>query len=143
MLYHTERWVSLTSDFVNLLRQATSDVIETLEPASGISRSNKQDEKAMEKMVYLILDHVDLIREWDKGSMVLQFLFNLYSVLKMPQFGIILISGLPPNVALLAHCFREQYHCFSFGTLLYTKLFDSLTLTILVKSCYSNGGVFS
>ncbi|CAH8384151.1 unnamed protein product [Eruca vesicaria subsp. sativa] len=74
------------SDFVNLLRQALSDVMETL------------GRKSMGKMLYLIVDHVDLIKDWDKGAMILQFLFSLYSVLKMPQLGIILISGLPPDV---------------------------------------------
>ena len=54
--------------------------------------------KPLRKMVYLIVDHVDLIKEWDKGAMILQFLFSLSSVLKMPQLGIILISGLPPDV---------------------------------------------
>ncbi|CAG7865795.1 unnamed protein product [Brassica rapa] len=41
-------------------------------------------------MVYLIVDHLDLIKEWDKGAMILQFLFSLYSVLKLPQLGLIL-----------------------------------------------------
>ena len=40
--------------------------------------------------MYLIVDHLDLIKEWDKGAMILQFLFSLYSVLKMPQLGLIL-----------------------------------------------------
>ncbi|ESQ51166.1 hypothetical protein EUTSA_v10022936mg [Eutrema salsugineum] len=39
----------------------------------------------MVKMVYLLLDHVDLIRERDEGSMVLQFLFTQYTV---RSFGI-------------------------------------------------------
>lgn len=96
--YSSAKRCDKPSDFVNLLREALSNVIETLESASGISRSNKPDGKPMGKMVYLILDNVDLIRDWDKGSMILQFLFSLYTVLKMPQLGIILISGLPPDV---------------------------------------------
>ena len=52
----------------------------------------------MGKTVYMIVDHLDLIKEWDKGAMILQFLFSLYSVLKLPQLGVILISGLPPDV---------------------------------------------
>ncbi|KAG2252155.1 hypothetical protein Bca4012_099709 [Brassica carinata] len=79
------------SDFVNLLKEALSSVVETL-------NSTKLERKLMGKMVYLIVDHVDLIKEWDKGEMILQFLFSLSSVLKMPQLGIILISGLPPDV---------------------------------------------
>ncbi|CAN8230005.1 unnamed protein product [Cochlearia groenlandica] len=74
------------SDFVNLLREALSHVIESLEDSdSG-------------KMVYLVIDNVDLIRDWDKGSMILQFLFSLCSVLKMPSFGVIFVSGLSPDV---------------------------------------------
>lgn len=72
--YSSAKRCDKPSDFVNLLRQSLSNV--------------------MGKMVYLILDNVDLIRDWDKGSMILQLLFNL----KMPQLGILLISGLPPNV---------------------------------------------
>ncbi|EOA34208.1 hypothetical protein CARUB_v10021717mg [Capsella rubella] len=72
--YSSAKRCDKPSDFVNLLRDALSN------------------------MVYLILDNVDLIRDWDKGSMILQFLFSLYTVLKMPQLSIILISGLPPDV---------------------------------------------
>ncbi|KAJ4885114.1 Origin of replication complex subunit 5 [Raphanus sativus] len=80
------------SDFVNLLREALSNVVETL-------KSTKLERKSsMGKMVYLVVDHVDLIKDWDKGAMILQFLFGLYSVLKMPQLGIVLISGLSPDV---------------------------------------------
>ncbi|KAJ0255431.1 Orc1-like [Hirschfeldia incana] len=79
------------SEFVNLLREALGSVVETLSSA-------KVERKPMGKMVYLVVDHVDLIKEWDKGGMILQFLFGLYSVLKMPQLGVILISGLPPDV---------------------------------------------
>lgn len=66
------------SDFVNLLRQALTDVV---------ARSVKPMGK--------IVDHLDLIKEWDKGATILQFLFSLCSVLKI---GLILISGLPPDV---------------------------------------------
>jgi len=95
--YSSAKRCDKPSDFVNLLREALSSVIKTLESTSGTSRSDKPDEKPMGKMVYLILDNVDLIRDWDKGT-ILQFLFSLYTVLKMPQLGIILISGLPPDV---------------------------------------------
>ncbi|ESQ44361.1 hypothetical protein EUTSA_v10005869mg [Eutrema salsugineum] len=96
--YSSAKRCDKPSDFVNLLRQALSNVMETLDSKSGTSRSSKPDGKPVGKMVYLILDHVDLIKEWEKGTMILQFLFSLYSVLKMPQLGIILISGLPPDV---------------------------------------------
>ncbi|KAG7622301.1 Origin recognition complex subunit 5 [Arabidopsis suecica] len=96
--YSSAKRCDKPSDFVNLLREALSSVIKTLESTSGTSRSDKPDEKPMGKMVYLILDNVDLIRDWDKGTIILQFLFSLYTVLKMPQLGIILISGLPPDV---------------------------------------------
>ncbi|CAB79749.1 putative protein [Arabidopsis thaliana] len=96
--YSSAKRCDKPSDFVNLLREALSSVIKTLESTSETSRSDKPDEKPMGKMVYLILDNVDLIRDWDKGTIILQFLFSLYTVLKMPQLGIILISGLPPDV---------------------------------------------
>lgn len=90
--YSSAKRCDKPSDFVNLLREALSNVVETL--CSGSGSGNKP----MRKMVYLILDNVDLIKDWDKGSMILQFLFSLYNVLKMPQLGIVLISGLPPDV---------------------------------------------
>lgn len=93
--YSSAKRCDKPSDFVNLLRQALSNAIETLD---STFRSSTPDGKPMGKMVYLILDHVDLIKEWEKGTMILQFLFSLYSVLKMPQLGIIFISGLPPDV---------------------------------------------
>ncbi|KAL1210597.1 Origin of replication complex subunit 5 [Cardamine amara subsp. amara] len=85
--YSSAKRCDKPSDFVNLLREALSNVIGTLDSASGKG-----------KMVYLVIDNVDLIKYWDKGSMILQFLFSLYTVLKMPQLGIMLISGLPPDV---------------------------------------------
>ncbi|XP_010433048.1 PREDICTED: origin of replication complex subunit 5-like [Camelina sativa] len=96
--YSSAKRCDKPSDFVNLLREALGNVIESLESGSETSRPDKSDGKPMGKMVYLIFDNVDLIRDWDKGSMILQFLFSLYDVLKMPQLGIILISGLPPDV---------------------------------------------
>ncbi|CAH2063880.1 unnamed protein product [Thlaspi arvense] len=88
--YSSAKRCDKPSDFVNLLREALGNVVETLGSTSGKPITGK--------MVYLILDHLDLIKEWDKGNMILQFLFSLCSVLKMPQLGIVLISGLPPDV---------------------------------------------
>ncbi|CAN6898453.1 unnamed protein product, partial [Brassica oleracea] len=76
-LFFSSKRCDKPSDFVNLLKQAL---------------------RPMGKTVYMIVDHLDLIKEWDKGAMILQFLFSLYSVLKLPQLGVILISGLPPDV---------------------------------------------
>ncbi|XP_010556553.1 PREDICTED: origin of replication complex subunit 5 isoform X2 [Tarenaya hassleriana] len=96
--YSSAKRCDKPSDFVNLLREALCNVVDKLSCTTEKSRKGESDGKPKGKMVYLILDNVDLIRGWDKSSMILQFLFNLYHILQMPQLGIILISGVPPDV---------------------------------------------
>ncbi|KAI9192790.1 hypothetical protein LWI28_027765 [Acer negundo] len=45
------------------------------------------------RMIYLIFDSFELVREWDKSSNILPFLFGLADNLKMPEVGMIFISN--------------------------------------------------
>ncbi|XP_059651389.1 origin of replication complex subunit 5 isoform X2 [Cornus florida] len=77
------------SDFVNLLQEALANVINNL----GNSKKAVKHSQAGGRMVYLIFDNLELVREWDKSSNILPFLFKLYDILKMPEVGLIFISN--------------------------------------------------
>ncbi|KAG8391845.1 hypothetical protein BUALT_Bualt01G0229300 [Buddleja alternifolia] len=85
------------SDFVNLLREALTSLIDSLKGNVGKSGSKKSSSQVNGKMVYLIFDNLELVREWDKSSTILPLLFNLYNILKMPEVGIIFVSKSSPD----------------------------------------------
>ncbi|GAV81736.1 p450 domain-containing protein/Arch_ATPase domain-containing protein, partial [Cephalotus follicularis] len=85
------------SDFLNLLREALVNVTDSLKGNSEKLSSNKVVGWPNGRMIYLIFDNLELVREWDKGSSILSFLFNLYDVLKMPELGLIFISNSSPD----------------------------------------------
>ncbi|KAI4355092.1 hypothetical protein L6164_003898 [Bauhinia variegata] len=85
------------SDFVNFLREALTNVINNLKGISEKSSSNKLGERGIGYMVYLVFDNFQLVREWDKSSIILPFLFNLYELLKMAEVGVIFISNSSPD----------------------------------------------
>lgn len=85
------------SDFVNFLREALTNVIDNLKGTSGKSRSSKISERGTGNMIYLVFDNFQLVREWNKSSTILPFLFNLYDILNMPEVGLIFISNSSPD----------------------------------------------
>lgn len=85
------------SDFVNFLREALTSILSNLQGNSGNLRSKKLEGQAKGHMIYLIFDNLELVREWDKSSTMLPFLFNLYDILKMPEVGMIFISNTSPD----------------------------------------------
>ncbi|WCJ22775.1 Origin of replication complex subunit 5 [Euphorbia peplus] len=85
------------SDFINLLREALMSIINDLKGASEKLTSKKLTGHPNGNMLYLIFDNVELIRSWDKSSIILPFLFNLYDMLKMPEVGLIFISNSSPD----------------------------------------------
>lgn len=85
------------SDFVNFLREALTNVINNLKSNSEKSKSNKMAARGIGNMVYLVFDNFHLVREWDKSSTILPFLFNLYDLLNVPELGLIFISGTSPD----------------------------------------------
>ncbi|GFZ06836.1 origin recognition complex protein 5 [Actinidia rufa] len=48
-------------------------------------------------MVYLIIDNLELVREWDKSANLLPFLFKLYAILMIPEVGLVYISNTSPD----------------------------------------------
>lgn len=84
------------SDFVNFLREELTSVIEKLRSLKKLG-SNKSAGKPNGNILYLIFDNLELIREWDKSSSALPFMFNLYDVLKMHEVGLIFISNTSPD----------------------------------------------
>ncbi|XP_024024052.1 origin of replication complex subunit 5 [Morus notabilis] len=95
--YSSAKRCERPSDFVNFLREALVSVTTSLRGNSGKSGSKKSDKRANGNMVYLIFDNLELVREWDKSSTILPFLFNLYDILKMPELGLIFISNTSPD----------------------------------------------
>lgn len=85
------------SDFVNFLREALTNVINNLKSNSEKSKSNKMAARGIGNMVYLVFDNFHLVKEWDKSSTILPFLFNLYDLLNVPELGLIFISGTSPD----------------------------------------------
>ncbi|KAL9176212.1 hypothetical protein ABFS82_02G164700 [Erythranthe guttata] len=81
------------SDFVNLLREALSSLVDSLKGNNvGKSGSKKSPTQVNGRMVYLIFDNIELVREWDKSSSIVPLLFNLYDILKMTEVGMIFVS---------------------------------------------------
>ncbi|KAL0464816.1 UNVERIFIED_CONTAM: Origin of replication complex subunit [Sesamum latifolium] len=80
------------SDFVNLLREALSTLVDRLKGNHGKLSSKKSSSRVNGRMVYLIVDNIEVVREWDKSFSILPLLFNLYDILKMPELGLIFIS---------------------------------------------------
>ncbi|XP_007051774.2 PREDICTED: origin of replication complex subunit 5 [Theobroma cacao] len=84
------------SDFVNYLREALESVIKNLKGNSG-KLSSKVSGQPNGTMIYLVFDHLERVRKWDKSSTILPFLFNLFDILKMPEVGLIFISNTSPD----------------------------------------------
>ncbi|KAF5742732.1 origin of replication complex subunit 5 isoform X1 [Tripterygium wilfordii] len=91
--YSSIRRCERPSDFVNMLREALVDTINNLKGRLGKSKAGC----ANGRMIYLVFDSLELVQEWDKNSILLPFLFNLYDILKMPDIGLIFISSCSPD----------------------------------------------
>nr|XP_029153813.1 origin of replication complex subunit 5 isoform X2 [Arachis hypogaea] len=74
------------SDFINFLKEALTDAINNLKEKSEKLISGKtMAQGGIGNMIYLVFDNFQLVREWDKSSTLLPFLFNLYDLLKIPE----------------------------------------------------------
>ncbi|KAL6968510.1 Origin recognition complex subunit 5 [Sarracenia purpurea var. burkii] len=85
------------SDFVNLLRETLLTVVNNLKGRFGKSSSKNPTGRINGKMVYWIIDNLELVREWDKSATILPFLFKMYDILMMPEVGLIYISKTSPD----------------------------------------------
>ncbi|KAI9181858.1 hypothetical protein LWI28_019351 [Acer negundo] len=97
--YSSAKKCEKPSDFINLIREALINVIDRLNGNSGkMSTSKSKGVQVNGRMIYLIFDSFELVREWDKSSTILPFLFGLADNLKMPKVGMIFISNTSPNM---------------------------------------------
>ncbi|GAB4833738.1 Origin recognition complex subunit 5 [Ancistrocladus abbreviatus] len=85
------------SDFANFLREALVNILDNLKGTSMKSSTRKISEYVKGNMIYLIIDNLELLRDWDKSSTILPFLFGLPGILKLPEVGIIFISKASPD----------------------------------------------
>lgn len=91
--YSSAKRCEKPSDFVNLLREALTNVIDSLKANLGKTSTTKLKGQVNGRMIYLIFDKFELVREWDKSSSILSFLFGLCDILKMAEVGVIFISN--------------------------------------------------
>ncbi|CAO2835608.1 unnamed protein product [Amaranthus hypochondriacus] len=84
------------SDFSNFLREALVNVLDILKGKSA-KLSSKKSLDTWGNMIYLIFDDFELVRDWDKSSTILPFLFGLHRLLGLPEVGIIFISKVSPD----------------------------------------------
>ncbi|KAF2312255.1 hypothetical protein GH714_028803 [Hevea brasiliensis] len=95
--YSSSKRCEKPSHFVNFLHESLLSVINDLKVNTRKLSSNKLAGQPNGSMVYLILDNLELVRDWDKSSTILPFMFNLYDILKMPEVGLIYISNTSPD----------------------------------------------
>uniref|UniRef100_A0A803M2Y2 Orc1-like AAA ATPase domain-containing protein n=1 Tax=Chenopodium quinoa TaxID=63459 RepID=A0A803M2Y2_CHEQI len=86
------------SDFANFVKEALVSVLDILKGKSAKLSSKRRSTDDLGNMIYLIFDDFELVREWDKSSTVLPFLFGLYRMLGLPEVGIIFLSKVSPDV---------------------------------------------
>ncbi|XAR63046.1 hypothetical protein NMG60_11022846 [Bertholletia excelsa] len=99
--YSSAKRCERPSDFVNLLREALWTAVSNLKGHVGKSSTKKSTGQINGNMVYLIIDNIERVREWDKSANILSFLFSLYDILKMPEVGFIFISKSSPDTYYL------------------------------------------
>lgn len=90
--YSSAKYCERPSDFVSYLRDGLTSAVNNFD-----RNSNQLSGQSTGKMIYLIFDNLELVRDWDKSSTVLPFLFDLYDILKLPEVGIIFISNASPD----------------------------------------------
>ncbi|KAH6817928.1 origin recognition complex protein 5 [Perilla frutescens var. frutescens] len=90
--YSSAKRCEKPSDFVNLLRETLTSLIDSLKKNTGKSSSKKSSSQVNGRMVYLIFDNLELVRDWDKSDTIIPLLFNLHNILKISEVGLIFIS---------------------------------------------------
>lgn len=99
--YSSAKRCEKPSDFVNLLREALLTVVSNLKGDLGKSSLKKKGGRVKGKMVYLVIDNLELLRQWDKSATILPFLFKLYDILNVPEVGFVFISSTSPDTYYL------------------------------------------
>ncbi|XP_068328468.1 origin of replication complex subunit 5-like [Pyrus communis] len=94
--YSSAKCCESPSDFIHFLREALVSILGNTKGLSG-KVTSKRSGKANGNMIRLVFDNLERLRGWDKGSIILPLLFNLYDILKMPEVGLIFISSASPD----------------------------------------------
>ncbi|KAK9749416.1 hypothetical protein RND81_02G124200 [Saponaria officinalis] len=96
--YSSAKKCDKPSDFANFLREGLVNVLDILKgKSSKVSSKKLSSDNDRGEMIYLIIDNLELVREWDKSSTILPFLFGLHRTLGMPEVSIIFISKSSPD----------------------------------------------
>lgn len=90
--YSSAKKCERPSDFINFLREALINVLDMLKRDFAKTSLKKLSVHDKGSMLYLVIDNLELLREWDKSSTILPFLFGLYRTLGLPEVGVIFIS---------------------------------------------------
>lgn len=96
--YSSAKRCDKPSDFIDFLRAALTGVIKSLKDNVAKPKCSKSALPIDGHMIYLIFDHLELVREWSKASNMLHFLFNLSGSLNIPEVGLIFISSMTPDM---------------------------------------------
>lgn len=76
--YSSAKRCEKPSDFVNYLRDALLNVISGFKEKMEKSSSKKSLKWVKGSIVYVIIDNLELVRDWDKSLSILPFLYKLY-----------------------------------------------------------------
>lgn len=95
--YSSAKRCEKPSDFVNYLRDALLNVISGFKEKMEKSSSKKSLKWVKGSIVYVIIDNLELVRDWDKSLSILPFLYKLYDLLKVPEMSLIFISNASPD----------------------------------------------
>ncbi|PIA29914.1 hypothetical protein AQUCO_05800176v1 [Aquilegia coerulea] len=145
--YSSAKRCEKPADFVNMLRESLMEVVNSLRVNSRKSGLEESDEQGIGRMVYIIFDNMELVRDWDKDSVIISMLFKLYDILKMPEVGLIFISSNSPDTYHLntgsvepipihfpEYTEDDLYHIF-LKTQRGPKLYSSFLDVVLKDSC--------
>ncbi|EFJ26106.1 hypothetical protein SELMODRAFT_413184 [Selaginella moellendorffii] len=139
--YSSARKCERASDFVEFLPDACEEAIRRSNNESCSSPSNgkaSSDElvtvfgnlswfKRETGVVYLIIDNIDLVRNWSGGQNLLSVLFRLPELSRLPQLGMVFISSVGP------HAFTSGTGCRQPLPVYFRDYLDDELFQILVK----------
>ncbi|KAL5713579.1 Origin recognition complex subunit 5 [Ranunculus cassubicifolius] len=95
--YSSSKRCDKPADFVNMLQEALTEVINSLRVNPKKTASKESVEQGSGRMIYLIFDNMEILREWDKHTTMISLLFKLNDILNMPEVGLIFISNSSPD----------------------------------------------
>ncbi|CAM6034599.1 unnamed protein product [Sphagnum compactum] len=97
--YASVRRCERLPDFIEHLPGACAEAMSCQNSVKkqGISSSKKLQAEKPKEMVYLVIDNVELMRDWSGGMMLLAALFKLSELTRLPYLGLLFISRVGPD----------------------------------------------